>query len=87
MIDAHSQVDHHVNLEKVIELMNQAGVKHTILSTRGKVTPEHLIDFANKYKNRITPAVRTKGKFYANNTRKYYKFLDKQLAMVSYCTY
>ncbi len=81
IIDAHSQIDHKVNLEKVIKLMNKAGVKHTILSTRGKVKPEQLIRFANKHKNLITPAIRTKGKIYANNSPKYYKYLDKQLRM------
>ena len=35
-IDAHSQVDEKVDLNDVLALMQQAGVRHTILSARGK---------------------------------------------------
>ncbi len=81
IIDAHSQVDHEVNLTNVIELMNRAGVVRTILSARGRVTPEEMASFAARHPDRITAAVRTKGWPYAQNEAKYYRDLQKQLAI------
>ena len=43
-IDAHSQVDHNVvPLNKVISLMENAGVRQTILSARGNLKGAHLV--------------------------------------------
>ncbi|MCH9045978.1 MAG: hypothetical protein IIA40_07705, partial [SAR324 cluster bacterium] len=81
IIDAHSQADHLLKLEKIIELMDKGGVSHTILSTRGKVTPEQLLAFAACHPGRITPSVRSKGKPYASNSPKYYRLLEKQMSM------
>lgn len=81
LIDAHSQVDHKVDLQKVIRLMDKAGVRHTILSTRGRATPQQLTAFAGRHTGRITPSVRTKGGAYAKGSRKYYDRLNEQLAM------
>lgn len=81
IVDAHSQVDHEVDLAKVIELMNRAGVVRTILSARGRVTPEEMASFAARHPDRITAAVRTKGWPYARNEAKYYGDLQKQLAI------
>jgi predicted TIM-barrel fold metal-dependent hydrolase len=81
IIDAHSQVDHEVDLAKVIELMNRAGVVRTILSARGRVTTEETAAFAARHPHRITAAVRTKGWPYARNEARYYRDLQKQLAM------
>ena len=79
IIDAHSQIDQFVNLESVIELMDQAGVRRTILSTRGTVTPEELVSFATRHPGRIFPAVRTKGRIYEENDEKYYQRLQQQV--------
>jgi len=79
LIDAHSQVDQYVELEKVIQLMDQAGVALTILPTRGTVTPEELVSFADNHPTRIIPAVRTKG--YMDNVEKYPQLLKKQVNM------
>lgn len=81
IIDAHSQVDHTVDLNKIIKLMDKAGVSKTILSTRGKVKPKKLIKFYNNNKSKIIPAIRTKGNFYSKDTEKYYKILEKQSTM------
>ncbi len=81
IIDAHSQVDHFVELEEVIELMNKGGVSHTILGMRGRVKPKNLIAFAGRHPGRITPAVRTKGWAYVEDRPKYYRSLEKQLRM------
>lgn len=81
IIDAHSQVDHNVDLAMVIELMNQAGVARTILSARGRIKPTEIASFAARHPDRITAAVRTKGWPYVRNEPKYYRQLKKQLAM------
>lgn len=81
IIDAHSQVDHDVDLAKVVELMNRAGVVRTILSARGRVSPEEIASFAAGHPDRITAAVRTKGWPYARNEARYYRNLQRQLAM------
>lgn len=64
IIDAHSQVDQYVELERVIELMDQAGVSVTILASRASnmvQMEELLVSFASVYPGKIIPAVRTKG--------------------------
>ncbi len=81
VIDAHSQICPE-NLDKVIQLMDQAGVACTILSagmtsTRGIVTPEELVSFASNCPVRIIPAVRTK----IGTGEDYYKLLEKQMNM------
>lgn len=81
IIDAHSQADHLVNLNDIIPLMDRAGVKRTILATRGKLKPGQIRAFAEAHPGRITAAVRTKGWPYADNGDKYYKLLNAQLAM------
>ncbi len=81
IIDAHSQVDHHVDLDGIIPLMDKGGVSRTILAARGKVKPNALAAFAARHPGRITAAVRTKGRIYMQNQPKYYRLLRKQLAM------
>ncbi len=83
MIDAHSQVPHRSEkLGKVIRLMDQGGVARTILSSKGPVTAQQLVSFASKYPGRITPAVRTKHRFYRENDEKRFdKFIKKQVKM------
>lgn len=84
-IDAHSQFDHKVvPLQKIISLMEQGGVSHTILSARGKLKVKDLIKFSSKYHDRITPAVRTTGKLYDTESPKYYKMLKAQVASRKY---
>lgn len=84
IIDAHSQVDHLVNLDKVIELMDKARVSRTLLGRRGRLKAAALIALARRYPDRITPAVRTKGGAYLKNKPKYYVGLDKQLGMAEF---
>lgn len=84
IIDTHSQVDHKIKLNKIIELMDKAGVSKTILSARGKVTPEMILEFAQGNPERIIPALRTKGNPYSKNTIKFYKLLKKQSKMAGF---
>ena len=84
IIDAHSQVDQHLDMSRIIELMDEAGVSRTILAARGRVKPGQLAAFAIRHPDRITAAVRTKGRVYVENHPKYYKLLRKQLSMPAF---
>jgi len=49
-IDAHSQVDHNVvPIKKIISLMDRAGVRHTILSTKGNLKGKTLLKLSKEH--------------------------------------
>jgi predicted TIM-barrel fold metal-dependent hydrolase len=80
-IDAHSQVDHKVvPLKKIVSIMKQGGVSHTILSARGKLKGNALRALASQYPEYITLAARTKGKPYETGSAKYYEKLEAQVS-------
>jgi Tat protein secretion system quality control protein TatD with DNase activity len=80
IIDAHSQLEHEIAPERVIELMDAAHVSRTILAARRKTTIKDMIALAREYPDRITAAVRTKGGAYQDKpVRAFKKFLGKQL--------
>jgi predicted TIM-barrel fold metal-dependent hydrolase len=81
LIDAHSQIDQHVDPADIVHYLNEAGIAHVILSARGKTKGRTIVQLARDNPQRITAAVRTKGGFYKNNTPKYYKVLDAQLGL------
>lgn len=81
LIDAHSQIDHFVDRSTIVPLMDKAGIRHVILSARGKVKPKQITNFAANHPNRVTASVRSKGGHYDANAKKWYKFMKKQLAM------
>jgi len=83
IIDAHSQVDEYVELEKIIQLMDEGGIACTILATRGNLTLEELISFAAKHPTRITPALRTKG-YMQKKDVEYHQRLKKQVNMYQF---
>lgn len=83
-IDAHSQVDQNVSLNKIVTLMSKAGVHRTILSTRGNLKGKTLLKLSSENSGRITPAVRTKGKPYNSGSKKYYELLEKQVEVKKY---
>ena len=77
LIDAHSQVDSEEVLQRVITLMDQAGVRRSILSSRGKLKSGDIAKFAEQHAGRITASVRTKGRAYEKNTKGFYKALER----------
>ena len=81
LIDAHSQIDHFVDRSKIVPLMDEAGIRHVILSARGKVKPGQITKFAAKHPDRVTASVRTKGGKYISASPKWIKFMKKQLSM------
>lgn len=80
IIDAHSQLEHTIAPERVIELMNRAQVSRTILAARRKTTIKDMIHLAQRYPDRITAAVRTKGGAYQDKpVAAFRSFLEKQI--------
>lgn len=79
LIDAHSQLPKGLDAADVALQMDKAGVRRTILSARNDRKPLDVLALAQAHPERITAAVRTKGKEFNTNDRKYYGFLKKQL--------
>ncbi|HJO75690.1 MAG TPA: amidohydrolase family protein [Rhodospirillales bacterium] len=81
LIDAHSQIDQFVDRSTIVPLMDKAGIRHVIISARGKVNPKQITGLAAKHPDRITASVRSKGGHYSAALPKWFKFMKKQLAM------
>ena len=84
LIDAHSQFDRDVDPEDIIRLMDEGGISRVILAVRSGAKAGDLRALARRHPGRITPAVRTKGGIYRRNRPRYYKRLEKHLAMPGY---
>lgn len=79
IIDAHSQLEQKVASERVIALMDEAGVSRTILAARRGTRVKDLKAFAARHPDRITAAVRTKGDAYQDkDLAAFQAFLAKQ---------
>ena len=80
IIDAHSQAEDAIALERIVELMDAAGVSRTILAARRKTTVRDMVAFARRHPDRITAAVRTKGGAYQRKSPQAFRgFLAKQM--------
>lgn len=79
-IDAHSQMAKGLDPAKIIPLMDQAGVRITLLSARNDRQPADVLALAAQYPDRIIPMVRTKGKAFNENRPDYYSLMKNQLA-------
>ncbi len=77
-VDAHSQMARGLDESKIIPLMDKAGVWHTILSARNDRSPSDVAKFARKHPDRITAAVRTKGRAFNRNSPRFRKFIKSQ---------
>jgi hypothetical protein len=78
-VDAHSQVDQTVDLNRVIGLMDQAGTRYTIPSAVGGRTSEEIVAFSRQHPDRIIPAVRMKRRAYDENDVRYYEGLRRKV--------
>lgn len=79
LIDAHSQFDPEVAVERVVESAARAGIAQVVLSARGRTRTAEVLELAARYPECIQPAVRTKGAAYRDNDPRYQAFLDEQL--------
>jgi predicted TIM-barrel fold metal-dependent hydrolase len=77
-IDAHSQMDHRVDEERVISLMDHGGVYRTFLSSHLKRDPLEIVSFSKEYPDRILPSVKIKGQ--KVNQRKHRSRFSARLA-------
>ena len=79
LIDAHSQLPSPEQIETVIPLMNKAGVHRTILSFRGSAQAMDVLSLAEKNSDRITPAIKIKGKHWPTGSPKFFESVKNQL--------
>jgi len=78
-VDAHSQLARGVDIKTIMPLMDQAGVWHTILSAYSDRSPQEVAFFADEHPQRLTAAIRSKGKDFRNNSQRFPKLLNLQL--------
>jgi hypothetical protein len=84
VIDAHSQFDENVPVERLIEYASRAGLTQILLSARGGATTAQLLDLGSRHPACIVPSVRTKGRAYDENRPEYYARLDEQFAQPAF---
>jgi len=80
IIDAHSQVDRNTDIEKVVPLMDKAGVSITLLSTRFSRDSIDVVTYAERHPERIVPSVKTKTKQYMAGKGSFPKIFLNELA-------
>ena len=84
-VDAHSQVDHHLeDMSITLKQMQENGVKKTILAARGKRKSSDIVDISQSYPDKIIASIRTKSGAYKKNKQKYYKKLNKRYKSGNY---
>lgn len=80
-VDAHSQMDHNLDEERVISLMDRGGVYRTLISTHLKRDWPDISAFARKSPERIVAAVQIKGRGYQRGpSAAYFNRLASQAA-------
>jgi len=77
-VDAHSQFERDLEGDEIIQKMNEAGVRQSIISTRRGRKAWDAVELASQYPERIIPSVRIKSKHYKKDSNKFYKKLRKQ---------
>ncbi len=80
IIDAHSQIDHLAELDRVVPLLDRAGVSRVILAARGRRHWRDIAGLAARHPGRVTASVRTKSGRFVRNHPKFYRMLDGQLS-------
>ena len=83
-VDAHSQLPRGFSTGEIIPLMDKAGVRRTILSARNNRLPQDVADYAAEHPDRITAAVRTKGRAFNENKPKFQNFIRRQLKLPAF---
>ncbi|MCF8179080.1 MAG: amidohydrolase [Sulfuritalea sp.] len=83
-VDAHSQLPGGLDPGEIIPLMNQAGVWRTILSARNDRDPEDVEKFTAEHPDRITAAVRSKGRSFIKNSPEFKSLVSRQMSQPVY---
>jgi predicted TIM-barrel fold metal-dependent hydrolase len=77
MIDAHSQADEELGAFRLLKLMDQGGVRRTILSNRGGLEASQLVAMAAAYPDRITASMEVKShRHYLPGTPEFFRRLE-----------
>jgi len=85
IIDAHSQIDEHVNRDEILPLMDKAGVEKIFLSTRGRVSVDEMLQLHASSPNRIKLLVRTKSSnAWQDGSPRFYSLFNDQLRHPEY---
>jgi hypothetical protein len=78
MIDAHSQADKELSVARLLKLMDQGGVRRTILSSRGGLQPRQLVAIAAAHPDRITASMEVKShRHYLPGTPEFFRRLEE----------
>jgi hypothetical protein len=78
MIDAHSQADKELSLSRLLSLMDQGGVRRTVLSNRGGLQPKELVAMAAAHPDRITASMEVKShRHYLPGTPEFFRRLEQ----------
>jgi predicted TIM-barrel fold metal-dependent hydrolase len=80
MIDAHSQLPTPGLAGDVISVMNSAGVRHVILGFRGSAKMGDVASLARAHPDRITGAIKIKGRHWGAGSKKFYRNVARQMA-------
>jgi predicted TIM-barrel fold metal-dependent hydrolase len=75
-VDAHSQVGRSADLDRIVPLMNSAGVRHTILSAMREVRNRDVAALAKKHPNELTASIGLKGSPYIKNQSRFAESLQ-----------
>lgn len=79
LIDAHSQLPDAKTADRVIRLMDEAGITHMILSFRGDGKARDVIALAQANPGRVTPAIKIKGNNWPKGGKKFINQVKNQL--------
>lgn len=84
IIDPHSQIDERTDLDMLIALLDQSGVRRTILSTRFKQSSEDVIALERRYPQRIIAAAKTKTSAFMKGKARSAAIFEKELQRYQY---
>ena len=77
-VDAHSQLPSSQMSDQVINILNKAGIKKVILTNRALAKNEDILRLSEKFPNRVFPIIKTKGKPWSNDNKKFTKSIDRK---------
>ncbi len=84
IIDAHSQIDTKTDLDGTIGMLQQAGVRKVILSTRFKQPSSDVITLEKRFPNIVIAAAKTKTTEFTRGNGDYKSVFDKELKLHEY---
>ena len=80
MIDAHSQLPTPGLADDIIRILDAAGIRRVILSFRGSARMGHVFALASAHPDRITGAIKIKGRHWDQGSKSFYQSIAEQRA-------